>query len=116
MKKKGAVIKGVKIYDVFDLWKRKPKQLAFNDTNVIVVTAEAGKETIKETFFTCLKPDGTFNIKTPNRISQARREKLAKFLKYYFEVKYPEEYNLKENVKKWIGKKIQIERDFIFIP
>ena len=82
----------------------------------MVVTAKARNKVVKETFFTCIKPDGTFNIKTANTISQARREKLAKFIKYYFEVKDPEEYNLKENVKKWIGKKIQIEKDFIFIP
>ena len=111
-----ATIVKAKIYDVLDLWRKKPRQLAFNDTDAIVVTAKTGKKEIKETFFTCIKPDGTFNIKTPNKISHARREKLAKFIKYYFKVKDPEEYNLKENIKQWKGKKVELEKDFIYIP
>lgn len=113
---KQAIIKDVKIYDVFDLWKRKPKRLAFNDTDVIIVTAKAGDKVIRETFFTCIKPDGTFNLNTPNRISHARREKLARFLRYYFKVKDPEEYNLKTKIKEWKGKKVDLEKDYIFIP
>lgn len=111
-----AVIEDVKIYDVFDLWGRKPKQLAFNDTDVIIVTAKAGDKEVKETFFICLKPDGTFNLKTPSRVSRARREKLARFLKYYFKVKDPEDYNLKEEIKGWRGKKVDLEGGYIFIP
>ncbi len=113
---KQAVIQNAKIYDVFDLWKRKPKQLAFNDTDVIIVTVKAGDKKIEETFFTCIKPDGTFNLKTPSRLSHARREKLARFLKYYFKVKNPEEYNLRKGIKEWKGKKVDLEEDHIFIP
>jgi len=115
-----ATIKDARIYDVLDLWKRKPRQLGFNDTEVIVVTVKAGSEEIKESFFTCLKPDGTFNIRTPNRISEARRQKLASFLKYYFKIKEPEHYNLKENIKNWVGKQVEIVKgdkiNYIFIP
>jgi len=111
-----ATIVNAKIYDVLDLWRKKPRQLAFNDTDVVIVTAKRGGKEIKETFFTCIKPDGTFALKTPNKMSHARREKLAKFIKYYFKVKDPEEYNLKENIKQWKGKKVELEKDFIYIP
>lgn len=115
-----ANIKDARIYNVFDLWRRKPRQLAFNDTEVIVVTVKVGDKEIKEDFFICLKPDGTFSIKTPNRTSEARRQKLASFLKYYFKIKEPEHYNLKENIKKWIGEQVEIVKgdkiNYIFIP
>ncbi len=113
---KEAVIQDAKIYGVFDLWKRKPKPLAFNDTDVVIVTVESGGRKIKESFFTCIKGDGTFSLKTPSRLSHSRREKLAKFLEYYLKVKDPEEYNLKEKIKEWKGKKIELEGDHIFIP
>lgn len=110
-----ATIVSAKIYDVLDLWRKKPRQLAFNDTDAIVVTAKRGGKEIKETFFTCLKPDGTFSLKTPNTRSQFRRNKLAKFIKYYFK-KDPEEYNLKEDIKDWKGKKVDLKEGFIYIP
>lgn len=121
MEKKNAVIEDAKIYDVFDLWKRKPKCLTFNDTDVIVVTAKAkGDEKVKETFFTCLKADGTFSLETPNRIAKSRREKLAKFLTYYKLTDSPEDYNIVDNVSKWKDKKVKVVKDggehYIYIP
>jgi len=120
LEKKNAVIVEAKIYKVFDLWKRKPKCLTFNDTDVIIVTAEAkGGEKIRETFFTCLKADGTFSLKTPNQIAKSRREKLAKFLTYYKFTDSPEDYNLVNNISKWKNKEVKIVRDkgenYIFI-
>lgn len=115
--KKTAVIKAATIYDVFDLWKRKPKALTFNDTDVIVLAAQADGETIQETFFTCLKSDGTFALKTPSRLSQSRRQKLANFISYYFHASDPEKYNVREESKKWKGTKLELdEQGFIFIP
>lgn len=111
-----ATITKVEICDVLDLWRKKPQQLRFDDTDVLIVTAKAGNKEIKETFFTCLKPDGTFNIKTANKTSQARRQKLASFLKYYFKVADPKRYNLKESIKDWEGKKVKLEKDFIYLP
>ncbi|MBL7148084.1 MAG: hypothetical protein ISS82_04630 [Nanoarchaeota archaeon] len=106
-----ATIKDVKIYDVLDLWRRKPRQLKFDDTDVIVVTTKVGKKEVKETFFTCIKPDGTFNIETPNRVSRARRKKLVDFLKHYKFTKNPKDYNLKENIKQWKGKKVEVDKE-----
>lgn len=112
-----AVIRDVKIYDVLDLWKRKPRGLFFADTDAIVVTAKAGRKEMKETFFTCIKGDGTFSIKTPNRTSKMHRQMLADFIKYYFNVENPEEYNLRDGIRDWKGKKVKIDKmGFIFIP
>ncbi|MBI5347220.1 MAG: hypothetical protein HZB66_01275 [Candidatus Aenigmarchaeota archaeon] len=110
-----AVIVDAKLYDVYDLWKKKPRQVAFNDTDAIVVKVKSGNKEIKETFFTCLKGDGTFSTKTPSKRSAAMRNKLARFLMYYFDTN-PEEYNLKENIKDWKGRRVQIKDDRIFIP
>ena len=120
-KKKNAVITDAKIYKVFDLWKRKPKCLTFNDTDVIVVTAKAVRgEEVRETFFTCLKADGTFSLDTPNHIARLRREKLAKFLTYYKLTNSPEEYNLVDNICKWKNKKVKVIREggahYIYVP
>jgi len=37
-----ATMVNARIYDVLDLWRKKPKQLAFNDTDAIIVTAKRG--------------------------------------------------------------------------
>lgn len=112
-----ATIKDAKICDVLDVWKRKPRQLAFNDTDVVIVTVKAGNKVIKETFFTCVKPDGTFNLKTPSKLSRLRRKRLADFIKYYFKVKDIEEYDLRKNISSWKGKEVEIDKkEFIIIP
>ncbi|MFH1239897.1 MAG: hypothetical protein V1672_01665 [Candidatus Diapherotrites archaeon] len=121
MEEKNAVIQDAKIYKVFDLWKRKPKCLTFNDTDAIVVTAKIkGGENVKETFFTCLKADGTFSLQTPNHIAKLRREKLAKFLTYYKLTDSPEEYNLVDNIRKWKNKKVKVVKEkgdhYIYVP
>ena len=115
--KKTAVIQSVNIYDVFDLWKRKPKALTFNDTDVIVVAVQVDGKIIQETFFTCLKSNGTFALKTPSRLSDGRRQKLANFISHYFHAANPEKYNVREESKKWKGTKVELdEQGFIFTP
>lgn len=121
MAKSVGTIEDAKIYKVFDLWRRKPKCLTFNDTDVITVTAKTleGKKA-KETFFTCLKGNGTFSLKTPNHIAHFRRAKLAKFLTYYKFTNSPEDYNLVDNISKWKNKEVEIVKDggenYIYIP
>ena len=116
-KKTVAVIESAEIYDVFDLWKRKPRALTFNDTDVIVLTARANGKAIQETFFTCLKSDGTFALKTPSILSDGRRQKLANFISHYFHAANPEKYNVREESKKWKGTTVELdEQGFIFIP
>lgn len=121
MTKLNATIVDAKIYKVFDLWRRKPKCLTFNDTDVVVVTAKARNgERASETFFTCLKGDGTFSLKTANHIAHSRRERLARFLKYYKFTDSPEDYNLVDNVCKWKDKEVKIVKDggehYIYVP
>ena len=82
----------------------------------MVVTAKTKDKEIKESFYTCVKPDGTFNIKTANKTSQARRQKLANFIQYYFKIKDMSDYNLKKRINEWKGKKVDLEKDLIFIP
>lgn len=117
---KKGIIKDAKIYSVFDIWKRKPRMLAFNDTDVIIIKVKSGEKEIKEIFFTCIKADGTFCLKTPSRTSRARREKLAAFLRYYFKTKEPEKYNLKERIEEWKDKEVEVETidktDYVYVP
>lgn len=121
-KKKKAVIENASIHDIYDLFSRKPKGLKFNDTDAIVISAKAkGGTRINHTFYFCLKPDGTFDTKTiSNNPGRARRQKLASFLKYYDLADNIKEYNIKEGIDEWKGKKIELvpceNGDEIYIP
>lgn len=117
-----AVIEDAKIQKISDLWARKPRGLQFNDTDALIVTAKtkAGK-TINETFYFCLKPDGTFNIGTVSKDgSHLRRQRLGDFLTHYGLAKEVKGYNIKEEVEKWKGKKIEVvlykDNGYIYIP
>lgn len=118
----GAMIEEAKIYKISELWARKPKGLRFNDTDALIVTAKTkdGKA-IRETFYFCLKPDGTFNIGTVSKDgSHVRRLRLASFLKHYKITDNVDEYNLKEGVRKWKGKEVLVVKaegsGFIYVP
>lgn len=122
MERVSATIQDAEIYKISDLWRRKPRGLKFNDTDALVVTLRAQNgSTIKETFYFCLKPDGTFNVNTVSKDSgRARRQRLASFLKNYKITDNVDEYNLKEGVKKWKG--IQVvaikvgDSGWIYVP
>jgi len=105
LEKVNATIQDAKIYKISDLWSRKPRGLKFNDTDALVITLRTRDGSIiKETFYFCLKPDGTFNVNTVSRdSSQARRRRLASFLKHYKITDNVGEYNLKEGIKRWRG-------------
>lgn len=116
---KEAEITNVDIRRVNSIWKRKPKGLGFEDTDALIVKAKSDKP-VAETFYICLKPDGTFEPKAINKNSQAFRSRLVRFLKYYRLADQIKGYNLREGVKKWVGKKVKVEsvenRDYIYIP
>ena len=122
LEKIGATIQDAKIYKISDLWRRKPRGLKFNDTDAIVVTLRAQDgSTMKETFYFCLKPDGTFNVNTVSKdSSQARRRRLASFLKHYKITGNVDEYNLKEEINKWKGIEVAVvkvgDSGFIYVP
>ena len=122
MEKTSATIEEAKIYKISDIWRRKPRGLKFNDTDALIVTLKTSDgDIIKETFYFCLKPDGTFNVDTVSKdSSRARRLRLASFLKHYKITDNVAEYNLKEEVEKWKGIQVTITKSddsrFIHIP
>lgn len=116
-----ARIEDARIIKISDLWKRKPKGLHFNDTDALVITVKADGKKITETFYFCLKPDGTFNVNTVSHDgSHARRVRLANFLKHYKITDDIKRYNLAEGVKEWKGKSVDIvpfkDGGYIYVP
>ena len=117
-----ATIQDAKIHKISNLWRKKPRGLKFNDTDAIVVTLRVQDgSTIKEPFYFCLKPDGTFNVNTVSKDgSHVRRQRLASFLKHYKITDNVDEYNLKKGISKWKGKNVTaIKADdscFIYVP
>jgi len=117
-----ATIEDAKIYKISDLWSRKPRGLQFNDTDAIVVTLKTPDGcTIKEAFYFCLKPDGTFNVNTVSKDgSHVRRLRLASFLKHYKITDNVDEYDLKEGIKNWTGRPVTVlkgdDSGFIYVP
>jgi hypothetical protein len=110
MEKIGAVIEGAGLYDIYDLFSRKPRGLKFNDTDAIVISAKTKDGSIiTKTFYFCLKPDGTFYPETISRNgSRARRHRLASFLTYYGIAENVKEYNIKKGIGEWKGKTIEV--------
>ena len=117
-----ATIQDAKTYKISDLWRKKPRGLKFNDTDALVITLRTHDgSTIKETFYFCLKPDGTFNVNTVSRDGGgARRRRLASFLKHYKITGNVNEYNLKEGIKRWKGIEVSAIKvgnsGFIYVP
>jgi len=105
-----ARIEDVELKKISEIWKgKKPRGLRFNDTDALIVTVKTQDgTTLRDIFFLCLKPDGTFNVKTSNRVSKARRQRLSKFLKHYDIADNLNGYNLREDIERWKGKKVII--------
>jgi len=122
LEKISATIEDAKIYKISDLWKRRPRGLKFNDTDALIVTLKTSDGgVIKETFYFCLKPDGTFNVDTVSKdSSHARRLRLARFLKHYKIKDNVREYNLKKEVENLRGKEVTVMKcdsyGFIYVP
>ena len=121
LEKISATVQDARIYKISDLWRRKPRGLKFNDTDALVITLrDQDGSTIKETFYFCLKPDGTFDVNTVSRDSQARRRRLASFLKHYRITGNVDEYDLKEGIKRWKGIEVAAikvgDSGFIYVP
>jgi hypothetical protein len=105
-----ATIDGAAIKDVFQVFRRKPHGVRFNETDVVTVSARTDEgHRVISSFYLCLKPDGTFDEKTlPGGTSGHRRHQLISFLRYYGFTKNIKGYNLKEEVPGWSGKAIEI--------
>lgn len=116
-----AKIEDAKIRKISDIWKKKPRGLRFNETDALVVTAREGGRRIVDTFYFCLKPDGTFSVNTLNRDgSRARRARLASFLTHYKITKDVKRFNLAEGVKELGGKRVDVvplkSGGYIYVP
>jgi|GEM_PF-512649 len=119
-KKISAEIEDAEIRKTYDLWGRHTPAIRLGDTDAITITAktEEGEE-VEEMFIFSLKPDGTFSVDTPSRVSRSRRKRLAKFLKYYHFADNVEKYNLKKGIEEWKGKKVEVIKSngkHIFVP
>lgn len=110
-----AVIKNVKLMRIDQIWKKhKPQGLGFSDNDAIIVTlkAEAGK-TINVTFYCRLKGDGTLG-RSITKASEKRQKTLQNFIKKY--ISPQKAYDIRNNIKKWKGKKVELEKineDFV---
>jgi hypothetical protein len=111
MKRSKAVIEEAGVHKIVgDLFRRKPPGLGFNETDAVVITAktEDGR-TVTETFYLCLKPDGTFDEQSMGSdASQARRHRLAKFIRYYGFADDIRVYNLRDGVSDWRGRIVEV--------
>lgn len=120
-KKVKATIQDVEITKISDLWSRKPKGLGFQDTDAIIITAKTSDgKTIKDTFYFCLKPDGTFYTETITRDgARARRQRLASLIKHYI-TKDIKGYNIAKKINEWKGKDVEVvilkDGGYIFVP
>jgi hypothetical protein len=111
VKKIKGIIENARLCSIYDLFTRKPQGLKFNDTDAIVITVrtEDGNR-ITETFYFCLKADGTFDAKPINMGSGtlARRRKLVSFLEYYGIAENAKHYNITKNIDEWTGRTIEV--------
>lgn len=104
-----AEIVDASIHRVFDLWRKKPQGLSFTDTDAIIVTAKTSDgDILRETFYTCIKPDGTINMKSLSHASQAKRKRLADFLIHNKITGSMEGYNVRERISEWKGKRVEV--------
>jgi len=110
MEKINAVIEEASIHNIFDLFTRKPVNLKFNETDAIIITAKTDDDDlITQTFYFCLKPDGTFDGETiAGNGSRARRHYLASFMIHYGITDKIKGYNIKERIGEWKGKTIEV--------
>lgn len=109
MAKTSAGIEEASIHKIFDLFKSKPGNLKFNETDAIIVTAKTDdNRQVTRTFYFCLKPDGTFDENTAAMDgSRARLHQLASFIMNNGITDHIKGYNLKEGIGEWKGKAIE---------
>lgn len=116
LRKEHGVIADVRIVKISSL-PRKPSPVGFQDTEIIVVIAKKDGELIKETFYTCIKPNHTIDVKPLGQRSKSTLQRLYRFVKYYKLAEKLEGYNIVEGIKTWIGKPVEIVyKNKIYIP
>lgn len=104
-----AGIMSAKIVDIFDLWKKKPQGLGLGDTDAIVVAMKLPDgAVVKETFYVCIKADGTFDPESISRRSMAQRSRFRRFLGKYIigEKGDIRHYNIAAGIGSWKGREV----------
>lgn len=105
----GKIIKA-RIRKVWDIFKKhKPSGVGLTDTEAIVLVIETkGENVINETLYACLLPDGRINTNEMSHRAGASQRRLANFISKY--ISKDANYNVKENIKKWVGVPVQLEK------
>lgn len=122
MEKVNAIIESASIHKITDIFNKKPSGLKFNDTDAIIVTSRTdGGNIVARTFYFCLKPNGTFCERAISKNGvDARRQRLASFLKYYEITSDIKNYNIKQDITKWCGKHVKVvpwgDSGIIYVP
>lgn len=104
-----ATILSAKIKLINEIWKKhKPQGLGFSDNDAIIIDLKIVKgKKFTQTFYCRLKADGTLGHSSTHR-SEHRQQELQDFIKKYISKK--EDYNIKSNISKWKGKKVDIDK------
>jgi len=104
-----AVIKDIKLMRINQIWKKhKPQGLGFSDNDVIIIYLETEDGSMFTKDFYCrLKGDGTLGHSV-TKGSEKRQTELQNFIKKY--ISRDERYNIRENVKAWKGKEVEVEK------
>lgn len=104
-----ATIQNAKILGVNQIWKKhKPQGLGFSDTDVIVLRLKPDSGRVFAKSFYCrLKADGTLG-RSSTKASEKRQQVFRNFLASY--ISKNKRYNIRENLDKWKGKKIEVEK------
>jgi hypothetical protein len=95
-----AVVEEAEVHKISDIFRRKPRGLAFNETDALIIRARTmDGRSVGATFFFSLKPDGTFEEEALGRDAvKARRHRLASFLRHYGLTSEVNKYKLKERI------------------
>ena len=104
-----ATIKDVKLMRIDKIFKKhKPQGLGFSDNDVIVINLRTndGNE-FNQNFYCRLKADGTLGHSI-TKTSEKRQKELQIFIKKY--ISKDEKYNIRENIDKWNGREVEIEK------
>lgn len=104
-----ATIQNVRLMRIDEIWKKhKPQGLGFSDNDAIIIDikTEDSKE-FSQTFYCRLKGDGTLGHSI-TKASEKRQQELQNFIKKY--ISQDKNYNIRENIDKWKGNKVEIEK------
>ena len=104
-----ATIQNVKLMRIDQIFKKhKPQGLGFSDNDVIIISLRTTDgSTFSQDFYCRLKGDGTLGHSI-TKTSEKRQKELQIFIKKY--INKDKNYNVRENIGKWKGKEVEVEK------